>query len=101
MNWAAGSFIFCRTEAFRAIDGFDEQRYAAEELDLSQRLKQWGRERKLKFHIITKHRHRSSGRKFHLYSGFEVFRLAMNVLFLHPWAIRRKRSLDFFYDGRR
>ena len=32
---AAGSFLFCRAEAFRALGGFDEALYATEELALS------------------------------------------------------------------
>lgn len=35
----AGSFIFCETAAFRKIDGFSEKYFAAEELELSQRLR--------------------------------------------------------------
>ena len=39
---AAGSFIFCRKEAFDAVGGFDETLYAGEELRFSRRLKELG-----------------------------------------------------------
>src|SRR6185295_6874481 len=32
-KWAAGSFIFCETAAFRKIGGFDHSMFMAEELD--------------------------------------------------------------------
>ena len=40
---AAGSFIFCRRDAFEAVGGFDTRVYAGEEILLSRRLKRWGR----------------------------------------------------------
>ena len=38
-NWAAGSFIVCRADIFRALGGFSEELFAAEEIDFSRRLK--------------------------------------------------------------
>lgn len=39
LKWCAGSFIFCETTAFRAVNGFSLQLYASEEIDLSNKLK--------------------------------------------------------------
>jgi glycosyltransferase involved in cell wall biosynthesis len=35
MRWAAGSFLLCEAAAFRAVGGFSEELYAAEEIDFS------------------------------------------------------------------
>ena len=43
-EYAAGSFLFCETAAFRKLGGFDENLYASEEIDLSQRLYKLARE---------------------------------------------------------
>ncbi len=40
---AAGSFIYCRRDAFEDIGGFSERLYAAEEIRLSSDLKKWGK----------------------------------------------------------
>lgn len=101
MRWAAGSFIFCRHEAFRDVGGFDEQYFAAEELYLSQALKKWCRERAQRFVILRKHPHKSSARKFHLYSGFEIMGHLLRTIFAYGGTVRSRAALDFFYDGRR
>ena len=33
MGWAAGSFLFCRADAFRELGGFDTELFAAEEVE--------------------------------------------------------------------
>ena len=38
-RWLAGSFIFVDAAAFRKLGGFSDKFFAAEELDLSRRLK--------------------------------------------------------------
>ncbi len=102
---AAGSFVFCRSDAFREIGGFDETLYAAEELALTNSLNRWGLSasggRRLKFVILRKQRHISSGRKFYLYSKREIAALLLRGLF-HPFStLRSRKHLDLFYDGRR
>lgn len=101
MNWAAGSFVFCRADAFRDIGGFDQEYYAAEELYFSSSLKKWCRERKLKFVVLKRQPHASSSRKFRIYSGGEIFGLLRRVIFSFGRTVRDQRALDFFYDGRR
>jgi len=101
MQWAAGSFIFCRTDAFREIGGFSHELYAAEEIDLSMKLKRWGRTKRLDFVILTEQPHLSSGRKFELYDGWEVMAHCCRALLLPWWTLKDRQALDFFYDGRR
>lgn len=97
---AAGSFLFCRADAFRETGGFSPTLYAAEEIDLSRKLKLWGRKTGLKF-VILPGPHMSSARKFSLYSSRE-FAVALLKLTLMPWrALRDRGILHVFYDGRR
>ena len=101
MRWAAGSFVYCRADAFREIGGFSTAVYAAEELLFSRALKSWAQARGLGVVILPNHRHVSSGRKFRLYSRGEILGYVLRSSFL-PWrTVRDRRKLDFFYDGRR
>lgn len=98
---AVGSFVFCRADAFGDIGGFDEALFAAEEIDLSNKLKQWGNSWGLSFVILRKQPHVSSGRKFYLYSKREMFALMWRTMILPSRTLRSKKHLDIFYDGRR
>jgi len=40
-RWAAGSFVFCRADAFREVGGFPPDLAAGEEVGLSRDLKRW------------------------------------------------------------
>ena len=98
---ACGAFLFCRADAFRELGGFDESLYAAEELDLSWRLRRWGRARGLDFVILRGPRLDTSLRKLELYSAGELAGMALRGA-LHPHrALRDRRFLDHWYDGRR
>ncbi len=101
LNWAAGSFVFCRADAFREVGGFDEEYYAAEELYFSQAVKKWCKERKLRFVVLRRQPHASSSRKFRIYSNAEILRLMRNVFFSYGKTVKSPKALDFFYDGRR
>lgn len=100
-RWAAGSFVFCRADAFRDVGGFSTKLYAAEEIAFSEALKHWADRRGLRVAILRRQRHVSSGRKFHLYSRGEIALHGLRSL-LRPHVTLRDRSrLAFFYDGRR
>lgn len=101
MRWAAGSFVFCRADAFREMGGFSEQMYAAEELDFSQRLKRWARARSLAVVILKRQPHVSSGRKLVLYSHREIVVQSLRLLFRFRHTVRQRSRLRYFYDGRR
>lgn len=96
MRWAAGSFVFCKAEAFRAIGGFSTELYASEEIDFSRRLKRLGR-----FTILHRHPLRTSGRKVRLYSKREYFRLLARVVLSGGRALKRREDCFAWYDGRR
>jgi glycosyltransferase involved in cell wall biosynthesis len=96
MRWAAGSFVFCRADAFRAIGGFSTELYASEEIDFSRRLKRHGR-----FTILHRHPLRTSGRKVRLYSKREYFSLLLRIVLSGGRALRRRDDLFAWYDGRR
>ncbi len=100
-RWAAGAFIFCRSDAFRAIGGFGLDYYVAEEIDFSRRIKRWGAPRGLRLAILHRHPLLTSGRKGALYSRREIGSLILNML-CHPRSFFRDRGLlHLWYDGRR
>jgi hypothetical protein len=71
-RWAAGALMVCRADAFRDVGGFNQELYAADEIDLSELLKKWGRKHGLDFVILTRHPLETSARKVELYSGPEM-----------------------------
>ena len=100
-RWAAGALVVCRSDAFRDVGGFNQELYAADEITLSEQLKQWGRKRGLQFTILTKHPLVTSSRKVALYSGREIAGQILRVL-LHPHrTLQDKKELSIWYDGRR
>ena len=100
-RWAAGALVLCRRDAFEAVGGFNQDLFAAEEIDFSQRLKKWGRARGLRFRILRDHPLETSGRKLELYTSRELFGQLLRLC-LHPWrSLRDKSQLALWYDGRR
>ena len=100
-RFAAGSFIFCETAAFREIGGFDERLFATEELDLSRRLKKLARKRSRKMVILARHRLVTSVRKIRLYSRAEHLRFMARTILSGVRALRRRDECPVWYDGRR
>lgn len=98
---AAGSFLFCRADAFHDVGGFSKDLYAAEEIDFTKKLKRWGKQRRLGFTILRKTPHISSARKFHSYSKRDFFGQLFRLLFFNHFAIRNRKHLRFFYEARR
>lgn len=93
-QWAAGSFIYCRRDAFEAVGGFSEHLYAGEELRLSFDLKKWGRKHRRAFRIITGQPVVTSARK--LDRPFRVF-LATLTCMLFPFLIYSKTLCWYWY----
>ncbi|HEX6267770.1 MAG TPA: glycosyltransferase, partial [Burkholderiales bacterium] len=95
-SWAAGSVRFCEARAFRELGGFSRELYAAEEIDLSRRLKRRGR-------LVILHRHplATSGRKAHLYSWREHLAFLLRMMLTGGRALRRREDCSVWYDGRR
>ncbi len=100
-RWAAGSLVLCRAEAFRDAGGFDTELFAAEEIDLSRRLKRWGRQRAMVFRILSKHPLQTSPRKFALYTPREIVAQTWRLLIRPRGALRDRSALGLWYDGRR
>jgi glycosyltransferase involved in cell wall biosynthesis len=101
LGWAAGSFIFCEARAFRAIGGFSQVLYAAEEIDLFRRLKRLARREGRAIRILTAHPLVTSGRKAELYSNGEFFRFQLKTVLTLGRNLRSSEGCDFWYDGRR
>ncbi|HAM37011.1 MAG TPA: glycosyl transferase [Elusimicrobia bacterium] len=100
MKWAAGSFVFCRKDAFDAVGGFPPELAAGEELGLSRNLKRWGRRQGLNF-VILRTTHVSSGRKFHLYSPGEFLGILLEMARSPKRSLRDPGISKHLYDGRR
>jgi glycosyltransferase involved in cell wall biosynthesis len=96
----AGSFIFCERSAFQKIGGFNEKLFAAEELDLTVRLKKFAKETGKRVVILTRHSLVTSARKLQLYSFWEHFRLLFLVAF-RPRVLTNRETCHLWYDGRR
>jgi glycosyltransferase involved in cell wall biosynthesis len=96
----AGSFIFCGAEAFRKIGGFNEKLFAAEELDLSGRLKKIAKGTGKRVVVLSRHPLLTSARKLHLYSFREHFSLMFRAAF-NPRVLTDRETCHLWYDGRR
>lgn len=100
-KWAAGSFIFCRTSAFREVGGFNLDLFASEEIELSIRLKKLAKQRGEKIVILHKHPMLTSARKMHLYSRKEYFRFFRKAIFSPRATVKSREACMPWYDGRR
>jgi len=100
-RWAAGSFIFCEAAAFREIGGFNQELFASEELDLSQRLKRLGRSTGRRFVILHKHPLVTSARKLHLYTPWEHLRFLAKTVLVGGRTLKSREECLTWYDGRR
>jgi glycosyltransferase involved in cell wall biosynthesis len=94
---AAGSFFFCRRDAFEAIGGFDQKLYASEEVRMSRLLRKWGRARGLSFEIITSAPAQTSARKLQWYSGPKMLGWIFFMM-LVPIAVRSRKLCGFWYE---
>lgn len=101
LGWAAGALIVCNAAAFREVGGFNLTLYAAEEIELSQKLKQYGRKHKLKFTVLSSHPLETSSRKTRLYSSGEIFGQFVRLILSPLGSLRNKKKLPMWYDGRR
>ncbi|HEU4353425.1 MAG TPA: glycosyltransferase [Burkholderiales bacterium] len=100
-RWAAGSFVFCDSAAFRELGGFSQKLYAAEELDFFGRLKRHARTRGREIVILHRHPLRTSGRKAKLYTKREFFWFLLKTALLGGRTLRSRASCYAWYDGRR
>ena len=93
---AAGSFLFCRREAFEAVGGYDEALYASEEVRFSRQIKKWGKAAGLSFHILDHAPVLTSARKLNWYSGPQIIGWVA-LMMLMPIAVRSRKLCGFWY----
>lgn len=97
----AGSFIFCDTTAFREVEGFSTELFAAEELDLTKKLKRVARARRKKLVILHHHPLVTSARKMHLYTSLEHGRFLLKAALGWRRVLTSREACHTWYDGRR
>ncbi|HEY5041010.1 MAG TPA: glycosyl transferase, partial [Verrucomicrobiae bacterium] len=97
----AGSFIFVEAAAFRKLGGFSRELFAAEELDLSKRLKQLARGTGKKIVILHRHPLKTSARKMKLYSKRELWGFFLRSVFNQRRTLTSREASYPWYDGRR
>jgi glycosyltransferase involved in cell wall biosynthesis len=95
LNLGAGAFLFTTRSNFQAIDGFDEQYFAGEEVYFSLALRKLGRFKVLREPIVT------SGRKLRMYPAKQCLRNFFGVIVGGPRAVRSRAKLRLWYDGKR
>lgn len=100
-RWLAGSFIFCDAAAFRRVGGFSEQLFAAEELDLSRRLKRLARRERKRVVVLHRHPLMTSARKAHLYTRRDALRFYTRLILSAGRTLRTRDGAFIWYDGRR
>jgi glycosyltransferase involved in cell wall biosynthesis len=101
MRWAAGTFVFCETAAFREAGGFSEELYATEELELFGRLKRLARAGGRRIVILHRHPLRTSDRKVKLYSPGEHVAFLFSLVARPQRTLRSAKACHAWYDGRR
>ena len=101
LRWAAGSFVFCEASAFRELGGFTLELYAAEEIDLSRRLKRLARRRGRTMVILHRHPILTSGRKARLYTPREALTFMVKTIVQRGRTLRSRQECYQWYDGRR
>ncbi len=93
---AAGSFIYCRRDAFESIGGFNEEVYASEEIWLSRKIKKLGREQGQTFCIIKQPPVITSMRKMEWYSPLHIYSYTL-MLAVFPFIVRIKSLCTPWY----
>lgn len=101
MSWAAGSFMFCETSAFREVGGFSETLYAAEEVELFRRLKKLARAKRRRIVVLHRHPLLTSARKAKLYTWREMGRFLLRMAATRGGSLRSRETCEPWYDGRR
>jgi len=93
---AGGAFIFSTRDAWQAVDGFDEELYAAEDVSFSRRLKKWGKRNGMRFLVLTDPPILTSGRKLDSYGSWRIVReLSMLAL---PGALKSRSKTRLWYE---
>ena len=86
---------------FRQLGGFSEELFAAEELELTARLKELAAGQGREMVILRKHPLKTSGRKMELYGTWEMTWFFLTVLFARQRVLQNRQACHPWYDGRR
>jgi len=100
-RYAAGSFLFVRTAAFRESGGFDPAFFAGEELFLSKKLKTLARRDGQEFVILTKHPMPTSPRKLQMHHPWHHLGWLLKTILTGGRTLKRRESCGIWYDGQR
>ena len=94
--------VFMRRADFEAIDGYDERRHFAEDLDMLLRLRRQGRDRRQRLTRLRHVKSVTSTRKFDLHGDWHLFMAWPRLL----WQMVRHRGAihefvqHYWYSGR-
>ncbi|MEZ6193712.1 MAG: glycosyltransferase [Phycisphaerales bacterium] len=94
-GFAAGCFIFCKRDAFQAINGFDETLFAGEELEFTRQMRRQGKFKILREPVVT------SGRKLRTHTARELASTVFGFMLQGPKALKSRDKLDMWYGERR
>jgi len=97
----AGSFVFVEAAVFRKVGGFSNELFAGEELDLSERLREFARQDGRQLVILHRHPLVTSARKAQLYKTREHLKFLVRAAFNHHATLRSREACHTWYDGRR
>ena len=101
MRLPAGSFYFVDAAVFRDVGGFPAELYAAEEIELSRRLRRSPLARGRRRVILGSHPLVTSARKVSLYGPGELLGFTLRALLRPRATLQRRESCGIWYDGRR
>lgn len=101
VRWGAGAFIFCDAAAFRQLGGFSVEFYAAEEIELFQRLKRLARRERRTIVMLHRHPLLTSGRKARLYTAREGLMFLIRTILRRGAPLRNADECFQWYDCRR
>jgi glycosyltransferase involved in cell wall biosynthesis len=97
LHWTGGCFLFCTRESLEAVGGWDETLFAGEEIHLSQALKtRRGRRR----FVIIKSPVITSARKVQSYSGWEILKMSLSIVFKGRKGVSSREGLELWYQRR-
>ncbi|TMG72860.1 MAG: hypothetical protein E6H75_14630 [Betaproteobacteria bacterium] len=93
--------MFLEAAAFREVGGFNQQLFAAEEIDLFRRLKRLARHKGRTIVILRRHPLVTSDRRIRLYKWSEHLALMVKIVFSAGRTLRSRTACFPWYDGRR
>ena len=98
MGWAAGSFLFCEVNAFRKLDGFNNEMFAAEEVEYCERLNRLGKSLAKRF-IMLSPPVITFGRKVKALFTPKNLVHGIEALFTAGDALKNRDNCEYWYDN--